>query len=197
MAEDVAGLMEHLGIKRAHVISKSMGGMIAQMLAGKYPEKVHSLVLACTLIRHDSYGEELLNLGRIVAEKAGLYETYRLAFLLSYSKEYCMRNRSRLDEAERLLQKIGSQELLHGYLEQSLACERHDSRSVIHQIQAPTLILAATGDMITTADNARELSEAIPGSQLVVLDHGMHGFWREFPEEINPIVAEFLARHPL
>ena len=197
MADDAAQILSELGISRAHVIGKSMGGMIAQVLAAKYPEKVHSLVLACTLMEHDAYGEELLSLGRVVAAKAGLYETYRLSFLLSYSKEYCMTNRSRLEEAERLLARIGSQELLHGYLQQSLACERHNGRPYVKQIQAPSLILAAKNDWITTADHARKLATEITGAELVLFDHGRHGFWREYPNEVNPIVSQFLQRHPL
>ncbi|MGH9857284.1 MAG: alpha/beta fold hydrolase, partial [Acidobacteriota bacterium] len=185
MAEDAVALLNELGIDRAHVIAKSMGGMIAQMLAAAHPQRVRSLVLACTLMHHDAFGEELLELGRILAEKAGLYETYRLAFLLSYSKEYCMMNRSRLDEAKRLLEKVGSRELLEGYIQQSIACEKHDSREAAKQIKAPTLILAATEDTITTAQHAAELSSAIRGSELVLLPRGKHGFWREYPEDVN------------
>ena len=48
MADDTVGLMDALGISRAHILALSMGGMIAQEIALKYPEKVESLVLACT-----------------------------------------------------------------------------------------------------------------------------------------------------
>ncbi len=195
MAEDAASLLEHLEIERAHVIGKSMGGMVAQILAARYPQRIRSLVLACTLMKHDAYGEELLELGRILAEKAGLYETYRLAFLLSYSKEYCMNHRSRLEEAKKLLAKIGSAELLQGYLGQSLACEKHDSRVFAKQISAPTLVLAAKEDRITTPEDSEELAAAIPGADLVVIPRGGHGFWREFPSDVNRIVSEFLSRH--
>ena len=73
MADEAALLMEHLEIDRAHIIGKSMGGMIAQILAARYPEKTRSLVLASSLLRHDGYGEELLEMGRETAQHCGLF----------------------------------------------------------------------------------------------------------------------------
>jgi pimeloyl-ACP methyl ester carboxylesterase len=196
MAEDALALLENLGVPRAHVIGKSMGGMVAQILAARHPEKVRSLVLACTLMKHDDYGKEMLEIARILAQKGGLYETYRLAFLLSYSKEYCMTHRARLEQAQRFLKEASNpDELVRGYIGQSLACENHDSRDLAPQIKAPTLILVGREDRITTPEHSESLAAAIRQSQLVIFPHGGHGFWREFPKEVNPIVRDFLNVH--
>lgn len=194
MAEDAVALLEYVGVQRAHIVGKSMGGMIAQILAARHPEIVRSLVLACTLMKHDSYGKEMLEIGRILAQKGGLYETYRLAFLLSYSKEYCMSHRSRLEQAKRFLDEYPHpEELVRGYIGQSHACEKHDSLDVAPQIKAPTLILVGEEDRITTSDHSRNLASAIKRSQLKIFPHGGHGFWREFPKDVNPVVRDFLA----
>ena len=195
MAEDAAALLDLLGIQRAHVIGKSMGGMIAQILAAKFPEKVRSVVLASTLMKHDGYGRELLELGRTIAEKAGLFATYRQAFLMSYSREYCMTNRSRLAEVEELMSRTDATEALRGYVAQSIACETHDSRKIAPCIKAPALVIVGKDDVITTPQASRELAAAIQRSELKILPRGGHGFWREFAAEVNSYVREFLEKN--
>lgn len=195
MAEDAASLMEHLSIQRAHVIGKSMGGMIAQFLAAQYPDRVRSLVLASTVMVHDEYGKELLELGRLVASTAGMMAAYRQAFLLSYSREYCSKNRSRLAEVEAMMQGMDTAEFVRGYLAQSMACETHDATAVAGQIKCPTLVVAGAEDLITPPQSSRHLAAAIPRAELVILPRGGHGVWREFPSEVNTVVREFLARH--
>jgi pimeloyl-ACP methyl ester carboxylesterase len=193
MADEAMALLDQLGIQRVHLIGKSMGGMIAQIIAAKRPELVRSLVLACTLMAHDGYGKELLEIGRVLAQGAGLFETYRLAFLLSYSREYCMTNRGRLVEAQRFLEQASDgDELLRGYIAQSIACEKHDSTQVVGKIKAPTLVVVGNDDQITTADHSRRLAAAIANSTLKIFPRGGHGFWREFPQSVNPVVRDFL-----
>jgi pimeloyl-ACP methyl ester carboxylesterase len=195
MAEDAVALMDHLGIQRAHVIGKSMGGMIAQWIAVRYPEKVRSLVLASTVMKHDAYGEELLELGRDMAEKAGLFATYRQAFLMSYTREYCMTNRSRLEEVKALLDRLNPEEFLQGYREQSVACQKHDTSHMASKIKSPTLVIVGKDDLITPVQASRNLAAAIPKAELVVVQRGGHGFWREFAGEVNGVVRDFIDCH--
>lgn len=54
MADDVVGLMDHLGIEKAHVLGVSLGGMIAQVLAINYPDRINKLILASTFARRDA-----------------------------------------------------------------------------------------------------------------------------------------------
>src|SRR5581483_8431240 len=66
MASDTLALMDTLGIERAHVLGVSMGGMIAQEMALAAPERIHTLHLACTLARPDTYLRALLDAWRQV-----------------------------------------------------------------------------------------------------------------------------------
>ena len=195
MAKESIAVLDQLGIGRAHIVGKSMGGMIAQIIGALYPEKVRSLVLASTLIKHDDKGKALLQKGREIAEKEGLFASYREAFYLSHSREYCEANQKRLKEVEAFMSANETRDALIGYFGQSLACENHDSSSVVSRIKAPTLVITGADDTITTPAHSEELAARIPRSELVILPHGGHGFWREFPKEVNAIVSEFLSRH--
>lgn len=195
MAEDAVALLDHLGIQRVHVIGKSMGGMIAQILGASFPERVRSLVLASTLMKHDNSGAKMLERGRAIAEKEGLFATYRQAFQASYSLEYCKANQTRLAEVKELMSRIDEAEALRGYLAQSLACETHDTRQMAGRIKAPSLVIVGNEDTITTPQASRELAAAIPKSELQILPRGGHGIWREFPAEVNEHVRSFLARN--
>ena len=192
MADDAAAVLRSLGIHTAHVIGKSMGGMIAQHLAVRHPQLVRSLVLVSTVMKHDDYGKQLLQLGRIVARDSGLFVTLKQAYLLSYSREYCSRTQGRLAEAEALLRQFDTREVLDGYVEQSIACEAHDFSEFSGQVQVPACVIAGKEDLITPAQSARELAAALPHAELHILPRGGHGVWREFPEDVNPIVERFL-----
>jgi pimeloyl-ACP methyl ester carboxylesterase len=195
MAEDAVALLDHLGIERAHIIGKSMGGMIAQWIGARHPNRVRSLVLASTVMKHDSYGEELIELARLIAEKAGLFATYRQTFLMSYSRDYCMTNRTRLMQVEQMMKAMDEKEVLRGYIGQSIACQRHDSRAATIQIKAPTLVIVANEDMITTPQDSKDLANSIAGAELKIMPRGGHGFWREFPDDVNAVIHDFLSRH--
>jgi pimeloyl-ACP methyl ester carboxylesterase len=166
--------------------------MIAQQIAVRHPDLVRSLVLVSTVLKHDDYSKQLLQLGRIVARDSGLFVTLKQAFLLSYSREYCSKTQGRLAEAEALLSQFKTTEVLHGYIEQSIACEAHDFSQFAGQVKVPAIVVAGKDDLITPAQSARELAAAIPHAELHILPRGGHGVWREFPEDVNPIVERFL-----
>ncbi len=190
MAHDTALLMNELGIGSAHVVGKSMGGMIGQWLAIKHPEKVQKLVLGCSSASRDEVGNEILRMGREIATKQGTKAVWLMALYLGYTREYIEKNLGTIKEAMSLVPE--DPEALKGYIGQSFACEGHNTREQLNQISASTLIMLGEGDLIASPKRSKELSDRIPDSELKVFTGVGHGFWRERQEEVDKLVLDFL-----
>jgi len=190
MAHDTASLMNELGIDRAHVVGKSMGGMIGQWLAIRYPEKVQKLVLGCSSASRDEVGNEILRMGREIATKQGTKAVWLMSLYLGYTREYIEENLGTIKEA--LSSVPEDPEALKGYIGQSFACEGHHTREMLNQINASTLVMLGERDLIASPKRSKELTERITNSELKVFNGVGHGFWRERQEEVDKLVLDFL-----
>ena len=192
MADDTAALMEALGIESAHVVGKSMGGMIGQWLAIKYPEKVDRLVLACSSASRDEVGNQILRMGRQVAESSGMKTVWLMALYLGYTRQYIERN---IDHVKGLMESLPEDPgALAGYIGQSYACEGHHTIERLPDIKSPTLVMLGENDIIASPDSSRIMSELIPQAELEVFRGLGHGFWREAREYVDNLVLDFLSR---
>ena len=190
MADDTAGMLDFLGIHSASCVGKSMGGMIAQWLGIKYPDRVNRLVLGCTSGSRDDVGNEILRIGRELATNVGLKTVWLTALFLGYTREYIEKNLGSIKES--LAMVTENDEAINGYIGQSLACEKHNTRDLLHKIKCPTLVLLGERDQIASPRKSRELGELIPGAKLREFSGVGHGFWRERQEEVDKVVLEFL-----
>jgi 3-oxoadipate enol-lactonase len=195
MADEAAALLDLIGVRRAHVVGTSMGGMIAQDLAAHHPRKVDHLVLACTRINTGpirklmapitrflwTHGEELTRQQRILL-------TMPWAMTASFVS----------DEARVLEALEGAKDdpfptKVHAYLRQLDAAGDHDASAYVGSITAPTLVLVGREDLITPVTESEALAAAIPGSTLRVLPRGGHGFFTEYADDVNTAILEFLG----
>jgi pimeloyl-ACP methyl ester carboxylesterase len=190
MADDTAGLVDSLGIQSASFVGKSMGGLIAQWLGIKYPDRVNKLVLGCTSASRDEVGNEILRIGREIATKVGLKTVWLTALYLGYTREYIEKNLGSIKESLALVKE--NDEAVNGYIGQSLACEKHNTRDLLHKIKCPTLVLLGETDQIASPRKSRELAELIPGAVLREFRGVGHGFWRESQVEVDRLVLDFL-----
>lgn len=190
MADDTAGLMDALGIERAHVAGKSMGGMIGQWLAIRHPHRVSRLVMGCSSASRDEVGNVILDMGREIAAKVGMKAVWTMALYLGYTREYIEKNLSSLKATMNAIPE--SPDILRGYMGQSYAVEKHDTTSLLSGIKIPTLVMMGERDLTTSPKKTRELASLIPGARLKTFPGVGHGFWRERQEEADELVLEFL-----
>ncbi len=190
MADDTAALMEELGIESAHIVGKSMGGMIAQWLAIKYPKKVQKLVLGCSSASRDEVGNEILRMGREIATKVGTKAVWLMSLYLGYNREYIEENLGALKDILSSLPE--DPEVLKGYIGQSYACEGHYTLDLLNKIFSETLVILGETDLIASPKRSRVLVEQIPNSKLKVFTGVGHGFWREKQVDVDNLVLDFL-----
>ena len=188
------GWMTTLGAHRVHVVGISMGGMVAQYLAAWHPTRVQTLTLLSTSPR---FGLD----GTLPDE----WKATRLAQLDDGATP--------ADFAESLVRRIGGPGMSDAVVEEqraamarissvalrsSIECiVTHDSRRLLPQIVAPTLVLAGEFDSETPPEYSHYLAEHIPKARLVVVPHAGHLLNAEAPEMVNRLIAAHLTAHSL
>ncbi len=192
MAEDTAGLMDAIDVSKAHILGLSMGGMIAQELALRYPERVQDLVLACTHCGGDhavSASEEVL---RIFADFVftGTPEAAQKA-------QRCLFAEKTIKDAPEIVRRYEEVSLrfppaTDTLIRQLQAVQAHDAWERLPLIKAPTLVLTGGEDILIPPENSRVLAERIPHARLQVIEGGGHQFLVEQAEAFNRSVLDFL-----
>ena len=197
MADDAVGILDGIGISGAHVLGLSMGGMIAQNIAIRYPEKVNALVLACTHCGGDHAIRAREEVRKNFAD-----------FIYNGSLE-AGQNAVKSLFAEKTFTE--APEIFHRYQEVSRkfppdldtlrrqwdAIAAHDTWEDLPQIQAPTLILTGSEDAVIPAENSNLLAERIPNAQLKIFKGGGHQFLIEQADAFNRAVLDFLNPNTL
>ena len=205
MADDAVGLLDALGITRAHVIGVSMGGMIAQELVLRHPGRVRGLVLACTYPEPDADIERQreFSVGQLGGSVTGTGEIQiDLSALdpFAFFQHMLPRvfNQAFIDTELPKLMALFSGTLEYGFsleaiLGQVAAVMGHRATDRLHQITAPTLVITGDADLLIPPGNSDVLARHIPGARLVKVPGGSHGFNFETPDVFNREVLAFLA----
>jgi pimeloyl-ACP methyl ester carboxylesterase len=192
LAGDAAGLLDALGVERAHVLGHSMGGFIALHLALDRPRLVDHLVLVGTSpVVGAAIGRPLalLSESEWVADPV---ERSRAAAPTSHAPGYFDTRPAELDEVAELAR--GNRMTLAGYNRQQTAMsETHDVRERLSQIDAPTLVIHGDLDALVPLGGGRLLAAGIPGARLVVYPGVGHVPQREAAEQFRRDLLGFLG----
>ncbi len=193
LASDVVGLLEHLGLNRAHVLGTSLGGFVAQELAISRPDLVGRLVLVST--GHGGRGSERMSPGTM-GEMFGLgalnpKAAARRGLEAATSERYRAENP---EEFGRIVEKrLSDSPSLASYYGQALAGSRFDGSGEAGRIKSPTLVIHGSEDRYVPPSNARALAGAIPNARLRLIEGAGHLVFVERAEEVNREVLGFLA----
>lgn len=190
LAEDVRALLQALGIARTHFIGLSMGGFIGQIIALKYPQMLHGLVLCDTSSRVPPEArptwEERIKVARTQGMEPHVESTIGRWFTAPFQEK-------RADVVDRVRPMIRATSP-RGYIGCCQAIAVLDLTDRLHAISAPTLIIVGEDDPGTPVAASRTIHERIKGSELVILKSASHLSNIEQPEAFNRAVSAFLAK---
>ncbi len=192
LAEDVAALLSSLDLPAAHVVGLSLGGMIAQELALRHPERVCSLFLVGTLAQADAWFTAMLGaftlIRRQVADSSGFFEAV-LPWLVSHR---FFEVPERVEWLRALLRQNPHPQRIEGFFRQFEAIGRHNTLDRLSTLRCPVLVAAGEDDLIAPPRYARQISERIPQARLELLPGVGHAPPIEAPRPFNQLLAEFL-----
>lgn len=191
MAADAAGLLDALGIERAHIVGASMGGMIAQLFAAHWPERTLSLTSIMSTTGNPALrGASLQAMGILLRRPRGndleaiVAHGVKAAKVVggSYPEDDLLM-------AERYRDEIVRNHHPSGFVRQMAAILADgDRRTRLHAITAPAVVVHGADDPLVPAEGGRDTAAAIPGARLVEIP----GMGHTLPPEVIPtVIAAF------
>jgi len=194
MAADSVGVLDALGIARAHVCGASMGGMIAQHMAASRPERVKSLTLMMTTSGSRRLpGPSMKVRGALMSRPAaksieGIVEHYVNLYGLIGSPAYPA---AKEFLRERFTVSVKRSYRPAGVARQMIAIAADGDRSrILPGLGVPTHVIHGDADVLVPTPAARDLAARIPGASLDIVP----GMGHDLPEELWPRFADGIAR---
>lgn len=204
MADDTLGLLDALKIDKAHVVGVSMGGMIAQELVLRNPERVRALVLACTYPEPDADIERartftVEQFGGSVDASGGIHVDLKALNPMMFLQQLLPNvfNQSFIEKELPKLMQVFSGALQYGFSMEAIlgqvgAVMTHKATDRLHAIKSPTLVITGDADRLVPPASSDILAREIPNAKLVKIAGGSHGFNFETPQLFNDAVLDFL-----
>lgn len=197
MANDIIQLLDSLSIDKAHIIGRSMGGMIAQLVAAKYPDRALSLCAIMSSTGNPALPQSepdvmqmLMSSGADPKENLEAYLAGQLAFYRrisstsypfdeNYYREYIQQSLARNYSPEGTKRQIVA------------VAVTGDLRPYIQHIEAPTLVIHGSIDPLFPLAAGRDIADNIVNARLEIIE----GMGHETPPIINPQIAALIVDH--
>ncbi len=208
MADDLAELLDHLGLTDVVIAGHSMGVQLALEAYRRHPQRIRALCLVC-----GSYGRPLSTFGGTNIGEAVLPWVQTLAAAAPWVTDQMWRKllptqlSYRIAQVTELNASRVRREEFFPYLQHAARMDprvflgmlthvaEHDAGDMLESIAVPTLVVAGGHDGFTPGALSRDMAELIPRGELLMLAEGTHTAPLEFPDAVNARLQRFFEDH--
>lgn len=193
MAADGIGLLDHLGIERAHVVGASMGGMIAQTIAIEHPSRVLTLTSIMSTTGEPEVGQATPEAMQLLVRPPATDRQSAIEAAVAANKviggpDHFDEDRIRARSAafyDRAFDPAGTARQLIGILASGSRAEQ------LAALDVPTLVIHGDADTLVTPTGGRRTAELVPGAELLEIE----GMGHDLPPVVWPQVVEAITQH--
>ena len=188
LADDAAAVLDQRGVRKAHWVGLSMGGMIGQAFALGHPQRLGRLVLANTTSSYGPEGPKMWEARAKAVADGGMAAITELAMTRYFSDEFRANHADIVDRVRRRFLETPAQ----GYIACCDAIRDLDLTADLARVHARTLVIAGDKDAGTPVAMSETIATRIPGAKLAVIAGAAHLSAVESPAQFNPLVRRFL-----
>ena len=188
LADDLHGLLRALGVQSTHFVGLSMGGMIGQTFALKYPGMFESLALCDTTSRYPAEAAGLW------VERIKTVESKGMEPLVAPTLERWFTQPFRKAHAE-VVEKVAAMirtTPVSGYVGCCHAIPKINLTARLKEIRCPSVVIVGKDDPGTPVAMAEDIHQALPGSKLVIIPSAAHLSNLEQPDAFNRALGDFI-----
>lgn len=184
--DDVLALLQYLSINRSIPIGLSVGGMIAQLLAHRIPEKIEKLVLCDT--RHKIGNAQIWNDRIALVKEKGLSAVSDGVMQRWFSETFRENEAVKVSGYKNMLERAP----VLGYLKTCEAIRDADLTEIAKQIKIPALCIVGSEDKSTTPGEVKNLADLIGGSKYEIIQGSGHIPCADNPEALSKLIIDFI-----
>jgi pimeloyl-ACP methyl ester carboxylesterase len=194
MADDAVGLLDALGIEKAHICGLSMGGMIAQVIAYRHPKYVQSLtsIMSCTGNPNIPQGKPEA-IAAVVAPAPDERKAYIEHNLQTWRKIWSPGFPFEEERARTFMEESYDR----SYYPQGMARQNTaviaggDRRPSLASVTVPTLVIHGVDDPLIPVEAGKDTAQVIPGAKLLIID----GMGHDLPKGVWTKIVTAISQH--